>query len=139
MYAARRGKRSHDGSMAAYPWRIRGRAKMSRDPAARTPTRRRAIMVGVNMVLAEFIKFKHGLYKCCGINVHHARSMFTPTMFSRGRPKLDRSLIPRRPPPAPSAPAGPILYYTILYDTIRYDTIPYDTILYDTIRYDTML
>ena len=24
-------------------------------------------MVGVNMVLAEFVKFKHGLYKSCGI------------------------------------------------------------------------
>ena len=37
------------------------------------------------MVLAELIKLKHGLYKSCGINVHHARTMFTPTMFSRGR------------------------------------------------------
>ena len=24
-------------------------------------------------------------YKYCGINVHRARTMFTPTMFSRGR------------------------------------------------------
>ena len=24
-------------------------------------------MVGENMVLAEFVKFKHGLYKSCGI------------------------------------------------------------------------
>ena len=30
-------------------------------------TRRRENMVGVNMVLAEFVKFKHGLYKSCGI------------------------------------------------------------------------
>ena len=30
-------------------------------------TRRRVNMVGVNMVLAEYIKFKHGLYKSCGI------------------------------------------------------------------------
>ena len=29
--------------------------------------RRREDMVGVNMVLAEFIEFKHGLYKSCGI------------------------------------------------------------------------
>ena len=29
--------------------------------------RRRENMVGVNMVLAEFVKFKHGLYKSCGI------------------------------------------------------------------------
>ena len=28
---------------------------------------RRVIMVGVNMVLAEFVKFKHGLYQFCGI------------------------------------------------------------------------
>ena len=27
--------------------------------------RRRENMVGVNMVLAEFVKFKHGLYKSC--------------------------------------------------------------------------
>ena len=40
------------------------------------------------MVLAESIEFKHGLYKSCGMNVSHgnyARTMFTPTMFSRGR------------------------------------------------------
>ena len=24
-------------------------------------------MIGVNMVLAEFVQFKHGLYKSCGI------------------------------------------------------------------------
>ena len=30
-------------------------------------SRRRENMVGVNMVLAEFIKFNHGLYKPCGI------------------------------------------------------------------------
>ena len=29
--------------------------------------RRCVNMVGVNMVLAEFVKFKHGLYKSCGI------------------------------------------------------------------------
>ena len=29
--------------------------------------RRRENMVGVNMVLAEFVRFKHGLYKSCGI------------------------------------------------------------------------
>ena len=29
--------------------------------------RRRENMVGVNMVLAEFVKFKHGLCKSCGI------------------------------------------------------------------------
>ena len=29
--------------------------------------RRRLNMVGVNMVLAEFVKFKHGLYKSCGM------------------------------------------------------------------------
>ena len=28
---------------------------------------RRVNMVGVNMVLAEFAKFKHGLYKSCGV------------------------------------------------------------------------
>ena len=37
------------------------------------------------MILAEFIKLKDGLYESSGINVHHARTMFTPTMFSRGR------------------------------------------------------
>ena len=40
------------------------------------------------MVLAEFIKVKHVLYESCGLNVHHgynARTMFTPTMLSRGR------------------------------------------------------
>ena len=37
------------------------------------------------MVLAEFIKFKHGLYKSCGINVRRTRTMLTPTMFSCGR------------------------------------------------------
>ena len=45
-------------------------------------------MVGVNMVLAEFVKFKHGLYKSCGIEWFEGifdRAMFTPTMFSRGR------------------------------------------------------
>ena len=31
------------------------------------PCRRRENMVGVNMVLAEFVKFKHGLHKSCGI------------------------------------------------------------------------
>ena len=30
-------------------------------------SRRRENMVGVNMVLAEFVKFKRGLYKSCGI------------------------------------------------------------------------
>ena len=29
--------------------------------------RRREHLVGVNMVLAEFVKFKHGLYKSCGL------------------------------------------------------------------------
>ena len=29
--------------------------------------RRRENMVGVNMVLAESVQFKHGLYKSCGI------------------------------------------------------------------------
>ena len=29
--------------------------------------RRRVNMVGVNMVLAEYVKFKHGLHKSCGI------------------------------------------------------------------------
>ena len=29
--------------------------------------RRRENMLGVNMVLAEFVKFKHGLYRSCGI------------------------------------------------------------------------
>ena len=29
--------------------------------------RRRENMVGVSMVLAEFVEFKHGLYKSCGI------------------------------------------------------------------------
>ena len=29
--------------------------------------RRRENMVGVSMVLAEFVKFKHGLYKSCGV------------------------------------------------------------------------
>ena len=29
--------------------------------------RRRENMVGVNVVLAEIVKFKHGLYKSCGI------------------------------------------------------------------------
>ena len=29
--------------------------------------RRRENMVGVSMVLAEFVIFKHGLYKSCGI------------------------------------------------------------------------
>ena len=33
----------------------------------RSESRRRENMVGVNMVLAEFVKFKHGLYKSCGI------------------------------------------------------------------------
>ena len=47
--------------------------------------RRRENMVGVNTALAEFVKFKHGLYRSCGMNVHHARTMFTPTMFSCGR------------------------------------------------------
>ena len=45
-------------------------------------------MVGVNMVLAEFAKFKHGLYKSCGIECSegsYARTMFTPTVFSRRR------------------------------------------------------
>ena len=31
-----------------------------------TVIRRRENMVGVNMVLAESVKFKHGLYKSCG-------------------------------------------------------------------------
>ena len=30
-------------------------------------TGRRENMVGVNMLLAEFVRFKHGLYKPCGI------------------------------------------------------------------------
>ena len=29
--------------------------------------RRRVNMVGVDMALAEFARFKHGLYKSCGI------------------------------------------------------------------------
>ena len=39
-------------------------------PSAATPPRicrRRENMVRANMVLAEFIKFKHGLYRSCGI------------------------------------------------------------------------
>ena len=44
--------------------------------AAPTQTsRRRENMVGVSMVLAEYIEFKQGLN----------RTMLTPTMFSRGR------------------------------------------------------
>ena len=41
-------------------------------------------MVGVNMVLAEFIEFVSYSYlrACRG---YYARTMFTPTMFSRGR------------------------------------------------------
>ena len=79
-------------------------------------SRQREHIVGVNMVLAWFLKFKHGLYKSCGIECvvleqtwrrrenivganmvlaeslnqnmfwgYYARTMFTPTMFSRGR------------------------------------------------------
>ena len=41
---------------------------MSRAIARADPAdRRRENMVGVNMVLAEFVKLKHGLYKSCGI------------------------------------------------------------------------
>ena len=49
--------------------------------------RPRENMVGVNMVLAEFVKFKHGLYNSCGIVFwgYYARTMSTPTMLSRGR------------------------------------------------------
>ena len=36
-------------------------------PAPIGRSRRRENMVGVNMALAEFVKFKHGLYKSCGI------------------------------------------------------------------------
>ena len=61
-------------------------------PAARLalrprPSRRCENMVGVNMVLAEFIRLKHGLYKSCGIVFWGccARTMSTPTMFSRRR------------------------------------------------------
>ena len=32
--------------------------------------RRRENMVGVNMVLAEFVKFKRGLYNSCGIEFY---------------------------------------------------------------------
>ena len=41
--------------------------RSGRTPRARAQDRRRENMVGVNMVLAEFIKFKRGLYKSCGI------------------------------------------------------------------------
>ena len=53
----------------------------------RHSTRPRENMVGANMVLAESVKFKHGLCKSCGIVFWgpYARPMFTPTMFSRGR------------------------------------------------------
>ena len=36
---------------------------------AHSPAQRRENMVGVDMVLAEFAKFKHGLYKYCDIVV----------------------------------------------------------------------
>ena len=35
--------------------------------APKASSRRRVNMVGVNMVLAQFVKFKHGLYKSCGL------------------------------------------------------------------------
>ena len=52
--------------------------------------RRSENMVGVNVVLAESVKFKHGLYQSCGIECFEGILlepclMFTPTMFSRGR------------------------------------------------------
>ena len=34
--------------------------------------RRRENMVGANMVLAEFVKFKHGLHNSCGIECAEA-------------------------------------------------------------------
>ena len=49
------------------------------------------------MVLAEFIKLKHGLYKSCDINInpgYNARTMFTPIMFSRGRLRQPRVDLP---------------------------------------------
>ena len=42
--------------------------------------RRRENMVGVNMVLAEFVKFKHGLYKSCGIEWFEG-SMLEPCLL----------------------------------------------------------
>ena len=39
----------------------------TRRVSAALGVRPRENMVGVNMVLAELVKFKHGLYKSCGI------------------------------------------------------------------------
>ena len=46
-----------------------GPPRGGRPSARRAPgraCRRRVNMVGVNMVLVEFVKFKHGLYRSCG-------------------------------------------------------------------------
>ena len=46
----------------------------------RCDRRRRENMVGVNMVLAEFVKFEHGLYKSCGIEWFEG-SMLEPCLL----------------------------------------------------------
>ena len=42
---------------------------------------RRENMVGVKMVLAESVQFKHGIYSSCGINVHHEGIMLEPCLL----------------------------------------------------------
>ena len=58
--------------------RVRRQGRAVRGDRGCIRIRRREHMVGVSMVLAEYIKFKQGLN----------RTMFTPTMFSRGRSML---------------------------------------------------
>ena len=53
-------------------------------------------LVGVNMVLAEFIEFKHGLYKSCGINVSHG-------YYARTHVRLESNII-----------SNNVLYYNII-------------------------
>ena len=47
--------------------RLRVKKECRRTEQSQGRSRRRENMVGVSMVLAEFVKFKHGLYKSCGI------------------------------------------------------------------------
>ena len=96
-----------------------------RPPRRRRDLRRRQNMVGVNMVLAEIIRFKHGLYKSCGVECVEG-IMLEPYLLKPcfhvagpgGRPASARR------PAESRAPRPAILYYyytiTMLYYTILY-------------------
>ena len=100
--------------------------------------RRRENMVGVNMVLAESIKFKYGLYKSCGVECFegimlepcllqpcfHVAGIYSSQLVSSRAPAPAR----QRPPGSwiASPPKGPRAHNVIIMSiTISHVTIVY--------------